>query len=286
MAKSTDGAPLAGQTAVIPGGGSGIGRATARLLATDGANVVIAGRTAEKLERVADELAPIADAAGGSVRWRVTDAGVEDDVRALVADATDATGRLDMAVGVVGGGGISPVLRYTVETLERTFHHNIVTTALLLKHAGGAMVRGGGGSFVAVSSMQAVQSAPMFAAYCASKAGLEMYCKVAADELGEHRVRVNVVRPGFTRTDATVRMMSNQRVIDDYLVQQPIQRTGEAEDIAGAIRYFLGPESTWTTRLPLSVDGGCTIRRFPDLHHLWEERLPDELAKASRGEVD
>jgi NAD(P)-dependent dehydrogenase (short-subunit alcohol dehydrogenase family) len=286
MTNSTGRAPLTGQTAVITGGGSGIGRATARLLVADGANVVIAGRTAEKLERVTDDLAPVAAAAGGSIRWRVTDAGVEDDVRALVDDAATPTGRVDMAVAVVGGGGISPVLRYTVETLERTFHNNIVTTALLLKHAGASMVRAGGGSFVAVSSMQAVQSAPMFAAYCGSKAGLEMYCKVAADELGEHGVRVNVVRPGFTRTDATTRMMSNQRVIDDYLEQQPIARTGEAEDIAGAIRYFLGPESTWTTGQAISVDGGCTIRRFPDLRHMWEERLPDELAKASRGEVD
>jgi NAD(P)-dependent dehydrogenase (short-subunit alcohol dehydrogenase family) len=286
MSNSTERQPLAGQAAVITGGGSGIGRATARLLATDGAHVVIAGRTAEKLERVAEELAPVAEEAGGSVRWRVTDAGVEDEVRDLVADAAGTTGRLDMAVAVVGGGGISPVLRYTVETLQRTFHNNIITTALLLKHAGGAMVRAGGGSFVAVSSMQAVQSAPMFAAYCGSKAGLEMYCKVAADELGAHGVRVNVVRPGFTRTDATVRMMNNQRVIDDYLVQQPLARTGEAEDIAGAIRYFLGPESTWTTGQCLSVDGGCTIRRFPDLTHMWEERLPDELAKAARGEVD
>jgi NAD(P)-dependent dehydrogenase (short-subunit alcohol dehydrogenase family) len=220
------------------------------------------------------------------VRFRVTDAGEEDDVRALVEEATAPTGGLDMAVAVVGGGPGSPVLRYTVELLQRTLHNNIVTAALLLKHAGGAMVRSGGGSFVAVSSMQAVQSAPMFAAYCGAKAGLEMYCKVAADELGEQGVRVNVVRPGFTRTDATVRMMSNQNIIDDYLAQQPIARTGEAEDIAGAIRYFLGPESTWTTGQCLTVDGGCSIRRFPDLHAMWEERMPDELAKAARGEVD
>ena len=286
MADPSASAVLAGQAAIITGGGSGIGRATARLLATDGAHVLIAGRTQEKLERVAAELEPVANAAGGSVRWRVADAGDEGDVRALVEDAAGPTGRVDMAVAVVGGGGISPVLRYTVETLQRTLHNNIITSVLLLKHAGGAMVRAGGGSFVAVSSMQAVQSAPMFAAYCGAKAGLEMFCKVAADELGEHNVRVNVVRPGFTRTDATTRMMSNQRVIDDYLAQQPIARTGEAEDIAGAIRYFLGPESTWTTGQCITVDGGCSIRRFPDLHHMWEERLPDELAKASRGEVD
>jgi NAD(P)-dependent dehydrogenase (short-subunit alcohol dehydrogenase family) len=134
--------------------------------------------------------------------------------------------------------------------------------------------------------MQAIQSAPMLAAYCGAKAGLEMFCKVAADELGESGVRVNVVRPGFTRTDATVSMMSNQTIIDEYLEQQPLARTGEAEDIAHAIRYFLGPESAWTTGQCLTVDGWCTIRRFPDLRHLWADRLGDELAKAARGEVD
>jgi NAD(P)-dependent dehydrogenase (short-subunit alcohol dehydrogenase family) len=277
---------VAGKSAVITGGGGGIGRATAALLAHDGAHVVIAGRTQSKLTAVADELDPIARAAGGSVRSMVADAGDEDDVRALVARAGERTGQLDLAVAVVGGGGAGPVLRYSVETIEQTMRNNIVTAFLLLKHAGGAMVRAGGGSFVAVSSMQAIQSAPNLAAYCAAKAGLEMFCKVAADELGAQGVRVNVVRPGFTRTDATTSMMSNDWVIDAYREQQPIERTGEAEDIAHAIRYFLGPESSWTTGQCLTVDGGTTIRRFPDLSALWQSRMGEELAKAARGEVE
>ena len=277
---------VAGKTAVITGGGGGIGRATAALLARDGAHVVIAGRTEAKLTAVADELDPIARAAGGSVQPMVADAADEHDVRALVARAAETTGQLDLAVAVVGGGGVGPVLRYSVETIEQTMRNNIVTAFLLLKHAGGAMVRAGGGSFVAVSSMQAIQSAPNLAAYCAAKAGLEMFCKVAADELGAQGVRVNVVRPGFTRTDATTSMMSNDWIIDAYREQQPIERTGEADDIAHAIRYFLGPESSWTTGQCLTVDGGTTIRRFPDLSGLWQERMGEELAKAARGEVE
>jgi NAD(P)-dependent dehydrogenase (short-subunit alcohol dehydrogenase family) len=277
---------VAGKSAVITGGGGGIGRATAALLARDGAHVVIAGRTEAKLTAVADELDPIARAAGGSVQPMVADAADEHDVRALVARAAETTGQLDLAVAVVGGGGVGPVLRYSVDTIEQTMRNNIVTAFLLLKHAGGAMVRAGGGSFVAVSSMQAIQSAPNLAAYCAAKAGLEMFCKVAADELGAQGVRVNVVRPGFTRTDATTSMMSNDWIIDAYREQQPIERTGEADDIAHAIRYFLGPESSWTTGQCLTVDGGTTIRRFPDLSALWQERMGEELAKAARGEVE
>jgi len=147
-------------------------------------------------------------------------------------------------------------------------------------------VRTGGGTIVAVSSMQGMQPAPMFAAYCAAKAGLEMLVRCAAEELGEHRVRVNAVRPGFTRTDATTGMFANDDVVAAYLVQQPIDREGEAEDIAGAIRYFCGPESSWTTGQCLTVDGGTSLRRFPDLTEWYRSRIGDEIDRAARGEVD
>lgn len=283
----TDGSrPLEGMTAVITGGGSGIGRATAGVLVRDGAHVLIAGRTASKLDAATAALESDARDSGGSIRWAVCDALDEDQVRQLVDNAASPTGRLDMAVAVPGGGRMAPVLRYTVELLEETMRANITSSYLLLKHAGGAMVRGGGGSFVAVSSMQAIQSAPMLAAYCAAKAGLEMLCKVAADELGASNVRVNVIRPGLTRTDATVGMMSSEAVIDAYLEQQPLAQIGEADDMAWAIRYFLGPEAGWTTGQCLTIDGGTTIRRFPDLTELWRTRLGDEIDKAARGEVD
>jgi NAD(P)-dependent dehydrogenase (short-subunit alcohol dehydrogenase family) len=156
------------------------------------------------------------------------------------------------------------VLRYSVETLEDTLRRNITSAYLVMKHAGSLMVRTGGGTIVAVSSMQGIQPAPMFAAYCAAKAGLEMLVRCAAEELGEHRVRVNAVRPGFTRTDATTGMFAN----------------------AGAIRYFCGPESSWTTGQCLTVDGGTSLRRFPDLTEWYRSRIGDEIDRAARGEVD
>jgi NAD(P)-dependent dehydrogenase (short-subunit alcohol dehydrogenase family) len=134
--------------------------------------------------------------------------------------------------------------------------------------------------------MQGIQPAPMFAAYCAAKAGLEMLVRCAADELGQHRIRVNAVRPGLTRTDATVGMFADEPTVAAYMEQQPLARDGESEDIAGAIRYFVGPESTWTTGQCLTVDGGCSLRRFPDLTPLHQKRLGDELDKAAAGIVD
>jgi NAD(P)-dependent dehydrogenase (short-subunit alcohol dehydrogenase family) len=280
--------PLAGMTAVVTGGAGGIGRATSDLLVRDGAHVVIAGRTESKLTAHVAHLAPVAAESGGSIRHMVCDALDDDQVKALVDLTAQPTGRVDMACGIVGGAaGASPVLRYTVEQIETTMRNNITSTFLLLRHAGSAMVRQGGGSFVAISSMQGSQSAPIFAAYCAAKAGLEMFCKVAADELGEFNVRVNCVRPGLTNTDATQGMVHNQAVIDAYIEQQPIKRVGEGYDIAAAVRYFLGPESSWTTGQALTVDGGTSVRRFPDLTSMWIERgLGESIAKQARGELD
>ena len=172
------------------------------------------------------------------------------------------------------------MLRYSVETLEDTMRRNITSAYLVMKHAGSLMVRQGGGSIVAVSSMQGIQPAPMFAAYCAAKAGLEMLVRCAAEELGEHRVRVNAVRPGLTRTDATTGMFADDDVVAAYMEQQPLDREGEAEDIAGAIRYFCGPESSWTTGQCLTVDGGTSLRRFPDLGDWYRSRIGDEIDRA------
>lgn len=280
--------PLANQTAVVTGGAGGIGRATSELLVRDGAHVVIAGRTESKLTAHVDRLSALAEAAGGSIRYRVCDALEDDQVRQLVDMTMEPTGRVDMACGIVGGAaGASPVLRYTVEQIETTMRNNITSTFLLMRHAGSAMVRQGGGSIVAISSMQGSQSAPIFAAYCAAKAGLEMFCKVAADELGEHGVRINCVRPGLTDTDATQGMVHNDAVTAAYLEQQPIKRVGAGEDIAQAVRYFLGPESSWTTGQALTVDGGTSVRRFPDLTAMWRERgLGESMDKQAQGIID
>jgi NAD(P)-dependent dehydrogenase (short-subunit alcohol dehydrogenase family) len=278
---------LIGRVAVVTGGAGGIGGATASVLVADGADVVIAGRTASTLEATARRLEPLAETSGGSISWSVCDSLVESEVEALVARAAEARGQVDIAVNVVGGGrGTGPILRGEASALEATMRQNITSAFHLIKHAGASMVRGGGGSIVAVSSMQAQQTAPMLSFYCAAKAGLEMLCKVAADELGEFGVRINVVRPGLTRNGSETHLSAVPKVVDAYLEQQPIARSGESIDIAQAIRYFAGPESGWTTGTGLTVDGGTSLRRFPDLRFHWEPNFGEEMEKASRGIID
>jgi NAD(P)-dependent dehydrogenase (short-subunit alcohol dehydrogenase family) len=276
-----------GMAVLITGGGGGIGRATAAALARDGAHVVVSGRTESKLDAVVAKNEAIAKKAGGSIRPFVCDNLDEDQVKKAIEFTMEPTGKLDGAVAVPGGGAMKPVLRMPIDFLEEILRRNISSMYVLLKHSGSQMIRQGtGGSFVGVSSMQGIQPAPMFAAYCAAKAGLEMLVRCAADELGQHRIRVNAVRPGLTRTDATVGMFADEPTVAAYMEQQPLARDGESEDIAGAVRYFVGPESTWTTGQCLTVDGGCSLRRFPDLTPLHQKRLGEELDKAAAGIVD
>ncbi len=259
---------LDGQHAIVIGGGSGIGFGTARLLARDGARVTIAGRTEEKLR---DAQATLADE-GLAVAYAPCDAKNADDVRTAVDRASD-DGRLHIAVVVPGGGSFSPVLLYGDDQFSAEVDANVRPVYLLLKYAGQAMVRAGGGSFVAVSSTAAVFSARYLASYSAGKAAVDQLVRVAADELGVAGIRVNSVQPGLTRTPGTTRSFSNEPLLAEFLVGQAIGRHGEIDDIAHAIRYMAGPESSWVTGQLLTVDGGHTLRAFPDQAKFIE--LPD-----------
>lgn len=254
-----DGA-LAGQRAVVVGGGSGIGLASTRALARDGARVTIVGRTEPKL---IDAVAMFADE-GLDVSHRTCDALNGSSVRDAVEAASDEERRLQIAVVVPGGGGITPVLLYDDDQFSAEVDQNVRPVYLFLKYAGQAMVRAGGGSFVAISSTAAVFSTRYLAAYAAGKAAVDQLVRVAADELGAFGIRVNSVQPGLTQTAATAGMFQHPDMPSAFLAQQPIARHGEPEDIAQAVRYFAGPESSWVTGQLLTVDGGNTLRSFID----------------------
>ena len=254
-----DGA-LAGQRAVVVGGGSGIGLASTRALARDGARVTIAGRTEQKL---VDATATLAGE-GLDVAYCVCDALDGSSVRDAVEAASDDQRRLQIAVVVPGGGGMSPVLLFDDDTFSREVDGNVRPVFLFLKYAGQAMVRSGSGSFVAISSTAAVFSTRYLASYAAGKAAVDQLVRVVADELGPLGVRVNSVQPGLTQTAATEGMFRNPKMRDAFLAEQPIQRHGQPDDIAQAVRYFAGPESSWVTGQLLTVDGGNTLRSFID----------------------
>ncbi|MEZ4331998.1 MAG: SDR family oxidoreductase [Myxococcota bacterium] len=265
---------LAGRRALVIGASSGIGLATAEALAVDGARVWMCARGRARLEQAAQGLAARLPDAKDRIETRVVDGLDGAQVRAAVAAASGEAG-LDIAVSVPGGGNFSPILAYDDDEFSRTLDENVRPIFLLIKYAGRAMVRKGGGSIVAVSSTAAIMSSPFLAAYCAAKAACDQLVKVAADELGRHGVRINAVRPGLTRTGATDGMFEARPLVESFLAEQPLRHEGEPGDIARAIRFLAGPESSWTTGQSLTVDGGHTIRKFP-----WLE----EVAKGVVGE--
>jgi NAD(P)-dependent dehydrogenase (short-subunit alcohol dehydrogenase family) len=277
-------APLAGRRALVVGASSGIGRACARRLAVDGAHVTLGARNPEALAQVVEEIAPAAAAAGGALESRPCDAMSADDVRRIVEHAEGGSG-LDIAVTIPGGGNYCPVLAYEDDAFGATVDANLRPQFLVLKHAGLAMVRSGGGSIVAISSTASVLSSPYLAAYCAGKAAVDQMARVAADELGRHGIRVNTVRPGLTRTGATAGLFELPSALDRFRVEQPLARGGEPEDIAEAVRFLAGPDSSWVTGQCLTVDGGHTLRRFPDLEPLARQVAGEDVFEAvARGE--
>jgi len=263
---------LAGQRALVVGGSSGIGLATAHRLARDGAHVTICGRSADRAEQAAATLV----AAGLDVDHLAADAMDAAAVAHAVRHAAGADGGLDIAVVVPGGGSITPVLLFDEGDFARQVQRNVLPVFHLLKHAGRAMLRRGGGSFVAVSSTAARFPTRYLASYGAGKAAVDQLVRVAADELGAHGIRVNAVQPGLTRTATTAGAFADAAMREAFLDGQPLRRHGEPADIAEAIRFFAGPESSWITGQVLAVDGGHTLRAFVDYATLLP--LPDVRA--------
>jgi NAD(P)-dependent dehydrogenase (short-subunit alcohol dehydrogenase family) len=256
---------LEGRHVLVTGGGSGIGLACAAQLRADGATVTLMGRSAEKLERAR---AALSASPGTDVHISAGDVASEVDVETAVATACRDGAKLDGCVAAAGTGTFGPTLDLTLDQWDMVLATNLTGAMLTLKHAGRAMVRAGGGSFVGISSIAGHLTHRWMTAYCVSKAGLEMLVRNAADELGGAGIRANIVRPGLVPTDLAAGLTANEQTVADYLAQMPVNRLGTVEDIAGLVRYLIGPESSWVTGQCIGADGGHHLRRGPDLDHV------------------
>ncbi|HEX4490065.1 MAG TPA: glucose 1-dehydrogenase [Acidimicrobiia bacterium] len=274
---------IEGRAALVTGGGSGIGLGTAKRLAADGASVMICGRTEERLLAATSELREVA-APGVVVGYVVADVTKEDDVARAVQAASETTGSLDILFACAGGSlHLGPIVLSDVEAFRATLDLNITGTFLAIKHAAPVMARGNGGSIIGMSSIAGVATHKYMSAYCVGKAGIEMLVKVAADELGPSNIRVNAVQPGLVDTELVGFITAGGALYDDYLQQMPISRVGTVDDIANAVRYLAGPESSWVTGQMIGVDGGHQLRRGPNYGLLVEEMYG---ADACRGLIE
>jgi NAD(P)-dependent dehydrogenase (short-subunit alcohol dehydrogenase family) len=274
---------IEGFSALVTGGGSGIGLGAAKRLAADGAYVTICGRTEDRLRAAVSEVKQVA-APGVEVRYVVADVTNEDDVARAVVDAVETTGSLDVLFACAGGSlHLGPIVLSDVESFRATIDLNITGTFLAIKHAAPVMARGNGGSIIGMSSIAGVSTHKYMSAYCVGKAGIEMLVKVAADELGGSGIRVNAVQPGLVDTELVGFITEGGDLLDDYLAQMPISRVGTVDDIAAAVRFLAGPESSWITGQMLGIDGGHQLRRGPN-YGLFVE--PMYGADACRGLIE
>jgi NAD(P)-dependent dehydrogenase (short-subunit alcohol dehydrogenase family) len=260
---------LADKTVLVTGGGSGIGKGAAAAAVAAGADVMIVGRTADRLAAAADEIK--SQAGAGAVLYEPADITNEDETRRVVDAATTWNGRLDGVVHCAGGSEtIGPITQIDSDAWRRTVDLNVNGSMYVLKHAGREMVRSGGGSFVGISSIAASNTHRWFGAYGVTKAAVDHLMMLAADELGASWVRVNCIRPGLIRTDLVAPVMSSPDVSDDYRMNTPLPRVGEVEDIAHLAVFLLSDAASWITGQVINVDGGQMLRRGPDFTAMLE----------------
>ena len=262
---SIDAGARAPGVVIVTGGGSGIGAATALLLAQHAATVVIAGRRPEALERTRDAAAT-ADQRG-RIHPFVTDLAEPDGIARLIEDTVTTHGRLDGVVANAGTMATGTVAETSTADWQRVLDVNLTGTFLLARHAI-PHLRESQGAFVAVGSIAGLRATNGAAAYAVSKSALGMLVASIAVEEARHGIRANCVNPGWVRTEMADAEMdefgahTNQTRAQAYAaVTQlvPARRPAEPEEIASAIRWLLGPESTYVNGANLTIDGGTTL---------------------------
>jgi NAD(P)-dependent dehydrogenase (short-subunit alcohol dehydrogenase family) len=250
---------FSGSSALITGGGSGIGQATALALAAQGASVTIADLNVAGGKETVKQI----EAEGGIARSIECDVADDDSVRAAVELAVGETGRLDIGVNCAGlrGPGMGvPLLEYDLELFDRLVATNLRGIFLSMRHELRYMVPHNAGSIVNISSRAGITGTPGTAAYTASKHGVVGLTKTAALDYASRSIKINVICPGLidtpmNRTGRTPERM--QSMIDGT----PLHRKGQPSEIADAVLWLCSPESSFVTGSTLEIDGGMAALR-------------------------
>jgi NAD(P)-dependent dehydrogenase (short-subunit alcohol dehydrogenase family) len=251
---------LAGKKALITGGNSGIGLATARLFIAEGAQVAITGRDQKTLDEAVAELGP-------NARGYRTDVTIAEDRKRLFAVLGQDFGKLDIVFANAGIGGKTPTGATEESAFENIIRTNLngafftVNAAVPLLNDGGSVIFNG--------SVHNYLGQPGYAAYAATKGGLVSMARAVASDLAPRGIRVNVVAPGATRTPiwkrgarASATQEESAKLSDFFASTIPLGRWGEPEDLAKAVLFLASEDSSYVNAIELMVDGGATGAPF------------------------
>jgi NAD(P)-dependent dehydrogenase (short-subunit alcohol dehydrogenase family) len=248
---------LDNKVAVITGAGSGMGRATARRFAQEGAAIVIADLNEEMGAETVKECVE----AGGRAVFQNTDVTDEAQVKAAVARAVKEFGKLNVMFNNAGlGGAVGPLEEIKVENWDKTFEVLVRGVFLGMKHSIPEMRKAGGGSIISTASIAGIRGAPGLHAYCAAKAAVVNLTRSVAIEVGREKIRVNCICPGGILTPLIYnRWPGGYEAASQALsMMQPYPRGGLPEDIANAALYLASDESEFVSGHAMIVDGGLT----------------------------
>lgn len=244
---------LAGKIALVTGGSSGLGLATAQLFVAEGAHVFITGRRQNELDAAVKQI-------GGNVTAIQSDQSKLADIDRLFATIKEQKGRLDILFANAGGGGFMTVEEVTEEHYDKYFGINVKGTLFTVQKA--LPLMSGGGTIVINSSMVSIKGFPGFGVYAATKAALRSFARTWVVDLKGRNIRVNVVSPGTVVTPAysSELGMTNEQIEgfkEQAAATTPLGRTGTPEEIAKAVLFLASDDSSYVNGAELFVDGGA-----------------------------
>lgn len=246
---------LSGKVVVITGGGAGIGREAAIILAQAGASLMLMDLSLEKLKKVQATI----DESGETCHIYAGDVTNEEDVKNMVNECINHFGRLDGLVTCAGTQGANNDLDKELDTSNI---HNIIDVDLLgvissIKYAYPQIIKSGGGSIVNISSLAAISArGPII--YSAAKGGVKSFSRNIAKRLGPDNIRVNTIYPGFIVTEMTQKIYDHPELVHHMEQESPLGLLGNVDDIAYCILYLLSDASRFVTGQDFVIDGGAT----------------------------